>query len=300
MKTSVKLVIVIQIIVVITIAVTVLFSYMGAFPFGSEGIYRVLPGDVLLDFIWLYVFAAIIGSIVYATTPRLSSFFWKLHRVLTGNNYNYHLQEMDLETGSSFTFRRMLMPAFVALGISFSISNVQSSVEMLIVTDGFGSLAPEAQSIVISISLLFILLLLSGFIVLIFAPMWLMQDVGLVCERKKKPRTTADIDGVGNWYLKMLKGFAGISTIVAYFFTIIQTIEWYQFVLVSPPEGGFSVLIFLVPLVAVVISPLLALGPISLVYLLYEASLSKHLTNYRSSVEKDGLSLVAVDLTEST
>jgi hypothetical protein len=127
-----------------------------------------------------------------------------------------------------------------------------------------------------------------------------MQDTGLVCERKKRSRSTADIDGVGNWYLKLLKGFAGISTLVAYAFTIVQTIEWYQFVLSSPPEGGFPLLIFMIPLIAVVVSPLLALGPISFVYFLYEKSLKKNLNKFRSHIERDDLPSVVIDLREAS
>ncbi|MHA1951645.1 MAG: hypothetical protein ACXAAO_10000 [Candidatus Thorarchaeota archaeon] len=295
-----KLIATIQILVVTIIASTVVFSYMGAFPFGDFGIYRILPGDVFLDFVWLYILTILIGAVVYFASPALSIFFWKLHRIITGRNYDYYVQQIDMKTTSSFTFRRMFLPALVALGISFSISNVRRIVDMIIVTEGFDSLAPEAQSIVTSISLLFILLLLVTFIVLLFAPMWLMQDAGLVCEKRKKSRSTTDIDGVGNWYLKLLKGFAGISTIVAYLFTILQTIEWYQFVLTSPPEGGLSLLIFLIPLIAVVVSPLLALGPISVVYVLYEISLTRNLKRLRSHIDRDGFRTVDIDLKETS
>lgn len=290
----------IQLLVIAIISVTVVFTYMGAFPFGSDGIYRILPGDILLDFIWLYTFAVIVGTVVYFASPRMSIFFWKLHKLITGKNYNYYIQKIDDRTSPSNPLRRMFLPALVALGISYSISNVPRAVNMIIVTESFGTLAPEAQTIVVSIALLFILLLSASFIALLFTPMWLMQDKGLVCERKATSRTTADIDGVGNWYLKMMKGFAGISTVVAYAFTIIQTIEWYQFVLLSPPEGGFSLVIFLIPVIAVVVSPLLALGPISLVYVLYEKSLKRNLTIMGARIDQDGLSTVVVDLRETT
>lgn len=193
----------------------------------------------------------------------------------------------------------MFLPGLVSLGLSYSISNANSAVDALIVTESLESLATEAQTIVSGISLLFILLLLVSFIVLIFSPMWLMQDKGLVCERKLVPRATTDIDGVGNWYLKLLKGFAGVSTFVAYVFTIIQTVEWYQFVLISPPEGGFSLLIFLIPLVAVIVSPILALGPTSLIYALYEKSLGRNLTILDSRISQSGLSTVTIDLKKS-
>ena len=167
---------------------------------------------------------------------------------------------------------------------------------MIFVSESFGPLAPEAQTIVVSMTLLFTLLLLSSFITLFFAPMWLMQDNRLVCERKTKPWMPADIEGVGNWYLKMMKGFAGVSTIVAYLFTILQTIEWYQFVLSSPPEGGISILVFLIPVAATIISPLLALGPISIVYSSYEKSLAKNVIALQKSIDQTGLHVVPIQL----
>ncbi|MFX1606628.1 MAG: hypothetical protein ACFFDD_12065 [Promethearchaeota archaeon] len=295
-----KFVIPIQILVIITISVTVIFTYMGAFPFDTNlGVYRILPGGILVDFIWLYFFSIVIGLIVYFASPMFSVLFWRLHRVLTSNNYNYYVQELGNETMSTSQPRRMILPAFVALGISYSISNIRFLANTIFVSESFGTLASEAQTIVISMALLFILLLLSGFITFLFAPMWLMQDKGLVCELKTKPRMTADIEGVGNWYLKMMKGFAGISTVVAYIFTIFQTVEWYQFVLTSPPEGGFTLLIFLIPVVAVIVSPLLALGPISVVYVLYEKSLVKNMQSLSTHIQKDNLSTIEIDLKKS-
>jgi hypothetical protein len=279
-KTSIswKLIIAIQLIVLTTIALTVFFTYFGPFPFDKNlGIYRILPGDILFDFIWLYIISGIAGGALYFVSPNLSRFLWRIHRSFRGKNAHYYLQEIDTQTTAAAQFRRMIIPAFAGLGISYSISNIQSVADAIIVTESFISLDIEAQTIIRILSLLFILLLVAGFIMLAFSPVWLLQDVGLVCESEKKPGTIAEVEGVGNWYLKMMKGFAGISTIVAYVFTVVQTIEWYQFVLQSPPEGGFSILIFLVPVAAIVAAPLLALAPISIAYVLYEISLKRNL-----------------------
>jgi len=300
-KISWKIVIAIQILVIITITVTVVFTFMGAFPFDTNlGIYRILPGNILFDFVWLYVFSLIIGTMVYFVTPSISVFLWKFHRILTNKNYNYYVQEFNAKQMSESQAKRMILPAFVTLGISYSISNIRSIANAIFVSESFSPLAPEAQTIVISMALLFILLLLSCFIVLLFAPMWLMQDKGLVCELKTKPRMTADIEGVGNWYLKMMKGFAGISTIVAYIFTILQTIEWYQFVLIFPPEGGFTLLIFLIPVAAVIVSPLLALGPISIAFVMYERSIRKNIQSLETRIRQKDLSVVEIDLRKMT
>ncbi|GAG96033.1 unnamed protein product, partial [marine sediment metagenome] len=80
-SSSLKPVILIQVFVVTIIIITVVFTYLGAFPFDSDlGIYRVLPGDILIDFIWLYVFSIILGLALYFISPMLSSFMLRIHR----------------------------------------------------------------------------------------------------------------------------------------------------------------------------------------------------------------------------
>jgi hypothetical protein len=277
-----KSVIAIQSIVITTIAIAVLFTYLGAFPFDIDlGIYRILPGDILFDFIWLYIISGVIGAVLYLVSPKISRFLWRVHMSFRGKNAQYQLQEISIGTSASTQIRRMLIPAFASLGISYSISNMQSIADAIVVTEVFADLAVEAQTIITILSLFFILLLVACFIMLIFSPIWLLQDIGLVCESEKKPGAIAEVEGVGNWYLKMMKGFAGISTIVAYIFTVVQTVEWYQFVLQSPPEGGFPILIFMFPVIAIAVAPLLALGPISIVYVLYEISLTRNIPKLR-------------------
>ena len=294
-----KYVIPIQVLVIATITVTIIFTTIGAFPFDpSLGVYRFLPGNIVFDFIWLYVLSLVIAIIVYFGSTSISVILWKLHQILTRKKYNYYMQELDTLSSSSQP-RRMILPAFVALGISYSISNIQDLSNAIFVSESFSGLDSAAQTIVTSLALLFILLLLSSFITVLFAPMWLMQDKGMVCELQLHTRTTADIEGVGNWYLKLMKGFAGVSTVIAYIFTIFQTIDWYQFVLSSPPEGGFSLLIFLIPVGVVIASPLLALGPISLVYLSYELSLSRNLTSLSNQITKHSLITVRINLSEA-
>ena len=284
--TSWKTILLIQFLVITTISITVSFTYLGAFPFDRDlGIYRILPGDILFDFIWLYVFSGILGLVLYFITPALTGVFLKLHKILIGKNSKYYLQDIEPNSTSSGQIRRFLLPAFTALGISYSIANNASIVNAIVVMESFEDLALEAQTILVSLSLLFILLLVSCFIMLLFVPIWTLQDVGLVRESERKPGVISETEGVGNWYLKLVKGFAGISTLVAYIFTIFQTIEWYQFVLQSPPEGGFSILIFLIPVAAVAVAPILALGPISFVYIFYMKSNARDLSTYQKWLE---------------
>ncbi|MFW9907799.1 MAG: hypothetical protein ACFFEF_04430 [Candidatus Thorarchaeota archaeon] len=272
-----KFVMTIELLVITTIAITVYLTYRGVFPFDDElGIYRILPGDTLMDFIWLYILSGFTGLVLFFITPNISRVLLRVHRSIRGKNARYYFQTIDHQVNGIGQLRRTLIPAFAALGIAYSISNIQTIANAIFVSEGFIAIE-ETQTIISSLSLLFILLLFACFILIVFTPIWLLQDSGLVCELEKKPGAISEIEGVGNWYLRMMKGFAGISTIVAYIFTVIQTIGWYQSALQSPPEGGFSVLILLVPVAAVAAAPLLALGPILLVFVAYEVSLRRSL-----------------------
>ena len=115
---------------------------------------------------------------------------------------------------------------------------------------------------------------------ILFVPIWTLQDAGIVRESEQKAGVISETEGVGNWYLKLVKGFAGISTMVAYIFTVLQTIDWYQYLIDHPPEEGFSLLIFLVPVAAIMAAPILALGPISVIYIFYIKSFEKNKLKY--------------------
>jgi len=283
-NSSLKPVILIQVFVVTIIIITVVFTYLGAFPFDSDlGIYRILPGDVLIDFIWLYMISIILGLVLYFIAPLLSSFMLRIHRTFIGRNSRYYSQDIVPNVTIGAQIRRLLLPAFTTLGISYSIVNMDSIVNVILVTESFAGsdINVQAQSIAIGLSLLFILLLMVNFIMILFVPIWTLQDAGIVRESEPKPGVISETEGVGNWYLKLVKGFAGISTLVAYIFTILQTIDWYQYLLEHPPEEGFSLLIFLVPVAAIMAAPILALGPISVIYIFYIKSFEKNQLKYK-------------------
>jgi len=214
--------------------------------------------------------------VVYIITPWVSILFWKGHKLLTRGNATYRIQESNMQVTESMQFRRLLLPAFIALGLSSALVNIENFANLIFVGEGFVDLAPEAQSITYSMSIFFILLLIASIIMILITPIWLLQDGGILSERKSKGRSPSEIESVGSWYMKLLKGFASISTIIGYLMVSIQTVAWYQFVLTSPPEGGFPIFIFLVPVFAMIMAPLLALGPISIAQISYEKSLKKN------------------------
>lgn len=289
-----KFVISIQIIALVTIAIAVMFSYSGIYPFNNPlGIYRLLPGDILIDFIWIYVFSLIVGFIVYLILPSLASFFIRIHRVLTGGNYDYHIQVLG-NRNEVIGYGRFMIPAFISLGLSTSLSTITSFVDLVFVTESFDSLSPTNQILEVSMPIFFILLLIASLILLLLAPAWILEDVGLICERRvEDQRMTVDIEGVGNWYLTLLKGFAGLSSLTAYFFITLETLEWYQHL---PGQIEVSILFYIIPVIVTFLAPLYALAPITAVYVFYELSLRKNIKEIENRLENDGIRTVTIDM----
>ncbi len=66
----------------------VILASIGVFPFQDPlGLYRILPGDILMDFIWVWVIAGLTGILAYLATPFLAKFFIVIHRIQTGGDY---------------------------------------------------------------------------------------------------------------------------------------------------------------------------------------------------------------------
>ncbi|MFW9921435.1 MAG: hypothetical protein ACFFED_17685 [Candidatus Thorarchaeota archaeon] len=288
----VRVVILTNIIAIVAAASTVILSLSGIFPFeGPLGVYRILPGNILIDFLWVWIIAIIMGVLLFLLTPYLSGVYLGLHRIMTGGGYEYHLQSLESKEGSRST-GQLLVPSFVALGLSFTITNISNIVATIFVVESFDGL-PEGvrEPLLSSMPLFFILLLIATIISFVFAPAWLLEDLGIIC-RRKGDEATAYIEGVGNWYLALLKGFAGISTILAYIFTSVDMVNWYQIL----PTYGVEVPIwlYLIPVLVIMVSPAIALAPISISYTLYLLGIERNSRKLRKMVETRNMEQVTI------
>ncbi|MEM2143136.1 MAG: hypothetical protein QXQ81_07775, partial [Candidatus Thorarchaeota archaeon] len=253
----------------VAIILVVFFTYRGDFPFQSPlGLYRFLPGDILLDFVWLYVISVVIGIFLYIFTPLLAIVFWRVHRLAKGRSHNYYIQRYSEGQVASLS-RRYMTPALTSMGLSFSLSG-EATRNMIFVMENFEHLAEEDIAIVTAMPVLFIAILVSTVVMLIFAPLWLLEDAGLISEKRiTGPRMTADVEGVGQFFTKYLRGFAGLSTVIGYLLLGVQTVLWYQ-IMLTRTELMLPAFVYLLPVTAVFAAPLIAQGPISAVSLFYE------------------------------
>ncbi|KXH69956.1 MAG: hypothetical protein AM326_01300 [Candidatus Thorarchaeota archaeon SMTZ-45] len=271
-----KSIIALNVIVLVSASLAVLFSYAGIFPFTSPlGLYRLLPGDILIDFVWLYIISVLVGGIVYLATPHLSVLLWKTHRLVTGGKYKYSIERYEADVAYGSSIRWLIVPALASLGLTSAIVSDSSIADSLFVTESFDSLAPSAMAIAEIMPLFFILLLVASLIGILFSPAWLLEDAGVIYERDTTGRrVTPDVQGVGHYYLGMLKGFAGLTTLLTYIIVSVQTLNWFQ---TLPGTIEVPLLFYVLPVVVVFIAPLLAMAPISITFVLYKISLARNI-----------------------
>lgn len=275
---------------------TIMLSYAELFPFNHPlGVYRVLPGDILFDFFWIYALSIITAGLTYLALPTLSSLALKGHRTASGGEYNYHIQSLSPRTDQSSLKGRLLTPSLVSLGFSSTLSSISSVVSQLFVAENFDTLAPfTVQVLEVSMPFFFIHILLASFIGILFVPFWLLEDTGIICERVSTDRReTADIEGVGNRFLAFLKGFAGISTFAAYLLISLEMIEWYQML---PGQIEIPLEFFLLPVMVVILAPVIGAAIVSIVFISYEMSLDKNIKKLQMKAQNEGLKHVTIEL----
>ncbi len=280
-------------------AIIVILTYLGIFPFQNpSGLYRILPGNILLDMLLIWIISIIVAVGIYYVTPKVATLVIEFHRRLSGGVYDYYFQERDKQRENSRHFGKLIVPALTTLGLAFTVTNMAGLMDVLFILENFDSL-PEAIAAPLSSSvpLIFGVLLFSTVISIIFAASWLLEDLGIICVRRNLGTgMTVDIEGVGNWYIALLKGFSAISAMLAYFFIFVQMIGWYQALPTYSVE--IPVWYYFMLLVIVILSPLISFAPVSISYYFYNRTEARNRVELNEMLIEKGFKHVRIDIVE--
>jgi hypothetical protein len=233
----------------------------------------VLPGSIVTDIILIYLIPVLFFGLFYVVAPYLIVFYIKIHKFfywLLRRPSKYGIFKL----GTRVSAGRLMARALVVSLFSFSIS-------ALIVSLGGASLfraGVPLEPVLFEAEAIFLgTFILCSFMIIIFFPVWLLEDSGLVSYRVfHEERMPADIQGVHSIYYYILLGYAGFSTILTLVSYITQTLE-----VVGPTDAAM-----LTPIILIIL-PLLLTGLIAIPIYLYErffprtsAKLHKHLEKF--------------------
>ncbi len=174
------------------------------------------PLELALMFIVVFPIMAILGGLIgIVISPLL---VW-VHKTVFGRTATYGIEEVHKSEKFKRTFQG-LFPGLMAINFSLLISDKLVIQQMLIPAmwwgPGFFELIPQLITFMSGVvfTLVISYALFSGF--------WAISDSGIVFTNKKGidnkgKETPMIVQSIGGWYNYLLKGYAGIGVIFAYY-----------------------------------------------------------------------------------
>jgi len=276
---------------VVTLSVVMFLMIMGATYYINPGdsmfaaetveiFIPFIPGTIFTDLL-IMILAPIVAFFVifYTLAPYWAKLLIKLHKILSrvGTDAKYGVVKLGKRVTGRMLFFRAMVVAF------FTFSLAVFLVEILVnlgVSDAFllySSSSPTFDTIIQVLVACFFL----GFItILIFLPVWYMEDSGLtsfqVSTKEDDDRSPVDIQGVHAPLAGVLTGYAGLATVLAWVIFIIEV-----FVGAPLEQSSYYAVIFFILL------PLIIAGFFTIPIYLYEKKLPSLLSRLESKWNYD-------------
>lgn len=236
---------------------------------------KILPGNFYVDIFLLYLIPILAMILILLIAPLFLILLFQIHRLST-KIYPY-LEYGIVRTGKDISGITLFKRALIVTLFSFSIVSI-------IVQTGHITIfryIPKGESTIVLHEAEAIFLgtfLLTGFVSLIFIPLWLLEDSGIVfCKYKKENRAAPDLENIAGFFTKALEGYAGISTII---YLVLITKDCFKYVF---DNGDYAPL--LTPIILIFL-PFLVTGLLSIPLIIYEKLLPKVRAKFHSKLEK--------------
>ena len=237
-----------------------------------------IPG-LFTDIPILYTLPVIILLIIYAIAPFILLLYLGLHKLTTkvSTKTYYGIVEPGEKVGPFKLFRRAL-----------TVSLFSFSMCALIVEAGYGGLFRggfQKDMILHQAEALFLgTFFICSFILIIFIPIWLLEDSGIVgYKHSKEKRHPPKIEGISSLYSSILEGYAGISTILILISYIIGTLE-----VVKPGDAAI-----LTPIILIFL-PFIITGLFAIPLIIYESLLPKAIKRIHRKLQKYDLHYIDI------
>ncbi len=241
----------------------------------ASDITLLIPGEnAYIDILYFFVFSPIIMIVlVILLGVPMSIRFFKLHNVMKLKRFSYAiLQNPHKELRFSTMMTRAIVMGLFGFSIGIFLSQL---IDHNIILALSGS-----DLIVNTIATLFII----PFLIIIIAPIWLLQDSSIMCSqksRKEGSRSLPDIEGAYKDIYSIVKGYVGISTLFAIGLLAIE-----NFILDLNPSD------WLLGLILMINMPFLSIAVCIPAILFYESKVVKLSEVLKKSLQKRGIKII--------
>lgn len=171
--------------------------------------------EVNILFLLILPIMALIGGII---GTYIAPLLILIHKFVFGKKVSYGFEEIKKPDKFKSIFKGFF-PSLMAINFAILISDIQFIQDLLLsdsITGGFGPGFLQIITFLLCVSIT----LIPSFA--IFSGLWTLSDAGIVFSNKKQieikgkaiPHT---VQSLGNWIKYLLKGYAGIAVIFAYY-----------------------------------------------------------------------------------
>ena len=204
------------------------------FPDGTPvALTRFIPvDDVLIELIMVFVLilpiSGIIGTFLggYILSPIIMVFHKSFYR--SSKFYGIQSEPKNQKV-------KLLNPSIYAVLMAINLSFYFLTPEIISVILDANVISDLTNTIKIPVFLrllghTILLILTFGASTLIFSPVWLLKDSGIIFTTKEKVENSNEkllIKSVGEWFQTLLKGYAGIGVILTYILVIYDFVKLY-------------------------------------------------------------------------
>ena len=233
---------------IISVILTIIAIYLALLPLyhGEPELIPMIPGNAVLDAIISVIIPFSFMFIMLIIGPIMAPFLIRVHKLMKLKKYDYFVVEIKKKLSGSRILLRAIFPGLLAINVAMYIS-FSSSLSSYIFSD------PDNIGATIEYAAILIGVPIASLLVL---PLWILQSSGLMCSKNielyKRP-VTPDIEGVGQFYIKMLKGYVGISTVASYSYVLFEIFQ------TSTDINNAILMVFIDPIVIIMIFTLISL-----------------------------------------
>ena len=204
------------------------------FPYGTPvSLTRFIPvDDVLVELILVFVLILPLSGIIgtFLGGYILSPIIMVLHKSFYSSSKFYGIQS-EPNNKKVKLLSSGFYPVLMAINLSF-IFLTPEIISAILDTNVISDLTIVLK-IPVFLRLLgqtILLLFTFGVSTLLFSPVWLLKDSGIIFATKEKVENSDEkllIKSIGEWFQTLLKGYAGIGVILTYIFVIFDFITLY-------------------------------------------------------------------------
>ncbi len=230
----------------------------------TDDLIPIIPGGMFSDVIICLLLPFLFMVIMLFLGPIMTTSMVRMHKIIKLKKYDYFIIPIEKKISGKRILLRAVFPGLLAVNVAIYMSFSNTINQFFYYNGG------EAQNIAVIIEYMSILL---GIPVasLIILPIWMLQYSGLMSSKRiesyNRP-VTPDIESVGQFYTKMLKGYVGISTIIAYSLILIE-------IFTTTNDSSIILLVFIDPIVIILI-----FIPISLIIEMRAGKINTRLDSY--------------------